>query len=85
MYDSIMTNADDTIKLFTFELIDGRKVTYAGKTEKLAFWHADDYHPRAVAPRLGVPAQPCTCASRRPSSTRQGGFFTCTECAGYLG
>jgi hypothetical protein len=73
--------------LYTYNLIDGRKVTFAGKTERHAFALAHEYHPYAVTQELGVPAERCTCKNARayPQSVRRGGFLICAHCGGYFG
>lgn len=75
-----MTSAN----LYTFELIDGRRVTYAGETEKQAFWRATDFHRHAVAMKLGTPAVRCTCELPWASSSSESGYRTCNDCGGYL-
>lgn len=74
--------------LFTYSLIDGRRVTYAGATERHAFNVAREYHGAAVEQSIGTNAARCAqdhdsgaCAE----STRRDGYLICTDCAGYLG
>jgi len=72
--------------LYTFNLIDGRKVTYAGETEKHAFNKARAYHRDAVSPMAwGKAAEPCPCSPKHANNTRQDGWLICRDCAGYMG
>ncbi len=73
----------DTIKLFTFKLIDGRKVTYAGLNEKQAYRIAQSHHYYVEG--FGEPAEPCHCHDQHADSVRQAGWLICRDCAGYIG
>jgi hypothetical protein len=71
--------------LFTFSLIDGRRVTYAGANEAAAFNLAREYHGAAVEQVPGAPAQPCARDHEiSAGAVRQAGFLIC-RCGGYLG
>lgn len=79
---------NDVFKLFTYTLIDGRKVTYAGLDEKQAFNWAHAYHGDALpATAHGQPAEECRCSMKRANVVRQGGWLVCAnpECAGRIG
>lgn len=75
---------EDYFQLFTFDLIDGRKVTYAGLTEGAALNRARCYHLDAVDAFSARPAIGCTC-SRKVSFGREGGWLICAHCAGRIG
>lgn len=79
----MMTESAET--LFTFVLIDGRRVTYSGRSEKHAFNKAREYHGAAVELIGGTIAKPCACPNKRAESVRQAGFLICRDCAGYIG
>jgi hypothetical protein len=82
-----MDTTTDHFRLFTFDLIDGRKVTYAGLSEKQAFNKARRYHLDAVDAFSGRPALACGCASKSACGAREGGWLVCgrSECAGRIG
>jgi hypothetical protein len=71
-------------QLFTFALCDGRKVTYGGKSEAVAFNIARQYHRDAVLQIDGVLATRCDCDSKSAHATRQAGWMICISCAGYI-
>ena len=72
-------------KPFTFELLDGRKVTYGGVSENEAFDKARRYHGDAVLQLSGVPAALCACERKNAHGVRQAGWLICAECAGRVG
>lgn len=71
--------------LHTYRLIDGRFVTYAGKTEAAAFRRANAYHPGAVVSREPL-HHVCKCPSKSARATREAGWLICDrpECAGFI-
>lgn len=77
----------DYFRLFTFDLLDGRKVTYAGLSEQEALNKARRYHLDAVDAFSARAAADCTCASKLAGGTREGGWLVCArpECAGRIG
>lgn len=77
---------DNTLMLYTYTLIDGRNVTFAGLFEEEAFNRAFRVHGYAVpADECGRKAVQCTCSEKHAESTRQGGWLICRDCAGYIG
>ena len=76
-----------TLKVFTFKLTDGRKVSYQGITEQSAFNKAREYHGAGVeACQHGTLAITCMCPDKRAQSTREAGYLVCrhAHCAGII-
>ncbi len=73
------------MNLYTYKLLDGRFVTYAGRTEPAAFNRANAYHPGAVVSREFL-HHVCKCPSKRAAATREGGWLICDnpDCAGFI-
>lgn len=86
-YYLVVEMTNDVLKLFTFDIIDGRKVTYEGFTEKGALNKARRYHLDAVDAFSGRPAVACTCPSKWEKGCREAGWLICarSECAGRIG
>lgn len=51
------------VRLYTFDLIDGRKVTYEGATEAEAFVRTQQYYGGAVLVQFGRKAERCCARS----------------------
>ena len=78
---------DKTQYLYTFNLIDGRQVTYSGNTELVARKRAESRHPGTLPIPKGKLAELCLCKLARayPRSPCENNQFICSHCGGYLG
>ena len=75
------------MRLYTFTLIDGRRVTYSGLTEPDARRRTEARHPGTLPIPVGTPAERCACTAAHalPRSTRENGWLICAHCGGYFG
>jgi hypothetical protein len=76
---------DDTLTVYTFGLIDGRSVSFAGLSESEAHRRAFGVHGNAVAQWFGTPAAGCRCEEKHAGPVREGGWLVCRDCAGLIG